>query len=103
MMSEADGAFLHVRLDHVQLKSRSQDYLVTFGSAIWLQNLNCARTWANSKNAEKISFQDRWLKDSAYQEWVLKDKLDKHYARCVACKMQLIFCVPYCCDGPYKI
>ena len=36
----------------------------------------------------KCSFQDCWLKDSAYQEWVLKDELDKHYARCVACKIQ---------------
>ena len=39
----------------------------------------------------KCSFQDRWLKDSAYQEWVLKDKLDKHYARCVVCEIQPIF------------
>ena len=51
----------------------------------------------------KCLFQDCWQKDSAYQEWVLKDKLDKHYTRCVSCKIQLIFCVPYCCDGPYKI
>ena len=47
--------------------------------------------------------QDRWLKDSACQEWVLKDKLDKHYTRCMASEIQLIFRVPYCCDGPYKI
>ena len=39
----------------------------------------------------KCLFQDCWpkLKDSAYQEWVLKDKLDKHYA----CKTWLSFCV----------
>ena len=43
MMSEADDAFLHVHLDHVQPKSRSQDYMITSGTAIWLQNLNCAR------------------------------------------------------------
>ena len=39
----------------------------------------------------KSLFQDRWLKDIAYQEWVLKDKLDKRYARRVACKIQLLF------------
>ena len=44
MMSEADDAFLCVHLDRVQLKSRSQDYTITSGSAIWLKNLNCART-----------------------------------------------------------
>ena len=54
MMSEADDAFLHVRLDHMQPKSRSQDYLITSGSAIWLQNSNCARTLANSKDADKM-------------------------------------------------
>ena len=26
----------------------------------------------------KSLFQDHWPKDIAYQEWVLKDKLDKH-------------------------
>ena len=98
MMSEADSAFLHVHLDHVQPKSRSQDYAITSGSAIWLQNFNCA----SSKDAEKV-FQDHWLKDSAYQEWVLKEKLDKYYTRCVASEIQLIFRVPYCCHGPYKI
>ena len=44
MMSEADSAFLHVHLDHVQPKLWLQDYLITSWSAIWLQNLNCART-----------------------------------------------------------
>ena len=42
----------------------------------------------------KCLFQDCWLKqekDSVYQEWDLKDKLDKHYARCVACEIWLIF------------
>ena len=103
MTSEVGDAFLRVHLDHMQLKLWSQDWAITSGSAIWLQNSNCARTSANSKDAEKCSFQDRWLKNSAYQEWVLKDKLDNRYAQCVACKIQLIFCVPYCCDGPYKI
>ena len=56
-----------------------------------------------AKMPRKCLFQDCWLKGSTYQEWVLKDKLDKHYARCVACKIQLFLCVPYCCDGPYKI
>ena len=54
MMSEADSVFLHVRLDHVQLKSRSQGYVITSGSAVWMQNSNCARTCANSKDAEKL-------------------------------------------------
>ena len=93
MMSEADDAFLHVHLDHMQVKSLSQDYTRTSGTAIWLQNSNCVRTWANSKDIEKCSFQYRWLKDSTYQEWVLKDKQDKRYAQCVACKIRLIFCV----------
>ena len=65
MMSEADSAFLHVHLDHMQLKSRSQDYVITSRSAIWLQNLNCARTGANTVSAKmlrKCLFQDRWLK-----------------------------------------
>ena len=44
MMSETDDAFLHVHLDHVQLKSPLQDYAITSGSAIWLKNLNCVRT-----------------------------------------------------------
>ena len=46
-----------------------------------------------AKMPRKFLFQDRWLKDSAYQEWVLKDKLDKHYTRCVACEIQLVLCV----------
>ena len=54
MMSEADDAFLHVHLDHVQPKSRLQDCAITSGSAIWLQNLKWARTWTNSKDAEKM-------------------------------------------------
>ena len=44
-----------------------------------------------AKMSRKCSFWDGWLKDSAHQEWVLKDKLDKHYTQCVACKIQLIF------------
>ena len=46
-----------------------------------------------AKLPRKCLFQDLWLKDSAYQEWILKDKLDKHYAWCVACEIRLIFCV----------
>ena len=30
-----------------------------------------------AKMPRKCLFQDRWLKDIAYLEWVLKDKLDK--------------------------
>ena len=44
-----------------------------------------------AKMPKKCPFQDHWLEDSAYQEWVLKDNLDKHYARCVGCKIQLFF------------
>ena len=33
-----------------------------------------------AKMPRKCLFQDHWLKGIAYQEWVLKDKLDKHYA-----------------------
>ena len=82
----------------LQPKSRAQDYMITSRSAIWLQNSNCARTWANtvtakSKMPRKCLFQNCWLTitDSACQEWVLKDKLDKQYAQCVACKIQLFF------------
>ena len=39
MISEADDAFLHVHLDHVQPKSRLQNYTVTSELAISLQNL----------------------------------------------------------------
>ena len=86
-MSEADDAFLHVHLDHVQPKSRSQDYAITSRSTIWLQISNCA----NSKDAKKKFVPSRWLKDIPYQEFVLKDKLDKHYAQCMACEIQLFF------------
>ena len=48
-----------------------------------------------AKMPRKCSFQDHWLKDSAYQDLVLKDKLDRYYAWCMACEIQLIFCVPY--------
>ena len=65
MMSEADNAFLHVHLDHVQPKSWLQNYAVTSRSAIWLQNSNCARTLANSKDAEKM-FVPRLLAKGQY-------------------------------------
>ena len=54
MIPEADIAFPHVHLDHVQLISLSQDYVISSRSAIWLQNLNCAKTWANSKDAKEM-------------------------------------------------
>ena len=44
----------------------------------------------------KCLFQDCWLKGSAYQEWDLKDNLDKHYAQCLPRKIQLILCVCVC-------
>ena len=86
-MSEADDAFLPVHLDHVQPKSRSQDYTITSGSAIWLQNTNCARTRANSKDAEKMFIPRLPAKGQCIPGVNLKDKLDKHYAQCVACNI----------------
>ena len=80
MMSKADNAFFHVHLDHMQPKSWSQDYAINSGSAIWLQNLTVQEPELKAKMPKKCLFQDLWLKDIAYQEWVLKDKLDKHYA-----------------------
>ena len=77
-MSEADDAFLHVHLDHVQPKSQLQDYMITCRSAIWLQIQTVQEPELTAK-MRKFSLQDHWLKDSAYQEWVLKDKLDNHY------------------------
>ena len=54
-MSEADDAFLNVHFHvHVQPESRLQDYMITSRSAIWLLNSNCARPWANSKDAKKM-------------------------------------------------
>ena len=104
MMSEADDAFLHVHLDHIQPKSQSQDYTTTSVSAIWFLKIwTVQEPELKAKMLRKCLFQDHWLKDIAYQEWVLKDKLDKHSTQCVACKIQLFLFVPYCCDGPYKI
>ena len=96
-MSEADDAFLHVHLDHVQPKSWtwSQDYGMPSGSAIWLQIWTVQEPELTAK-----MLQDCWLSNIAYQESVLKDKLDKHCARCVAWEIQPSFLgVPYCCDG----
>ena len=90
-MSEADDAFLHVDLDHVRLKSWSQDYAITSGQPFGCKILTVQEPELTAKMPRKCSFQDCWLKDSAYQEWGLKDKLDKHYARCVAWEIQLIF------------
>ena len=42
-MSKADNAFLHVHLDHMQPKSRSQDYAIISGSAIWLQKFELCK------------------------------------------------------------
>ena len=57
-----------------------------------------------AKIQQKMFVQDCWLKDHAYREWVLKDELDKHYAWCVASKIQLIFLCPLLLPnfGPYK-
>ena len=105
MMSEADSAFLHVHLDHVQAKSWSQDYTISSGLAIWLQNLNCARTWRTATMPRKYSFQEHWRKDGAYLEWVLKDNLDARYAWCMAFEIQLsiFFFFFYYCDAWWSI
>ena len=104
-----DGAwnrqsFLHVHLDHVQPKSWSQDYTISSGLAIWLQNLNCARTWRTATMPRKYSFQEHWRKDGAYLEWVLKDNLDARYAWCMAFEIQLFFFFFfYYCDAWWSI
>ena len=74
MMSEANDAFLHVHLDHVQPKSWtwSQDYGMPSGSAIWLQIWTVQEPELTAKMLEKYLFQDCWLNDIAYQEWGLK-------------------------------
>ena len=100
-MSEAENAFLHV---HLYLCSWNHGHKIMrkflgqpFGCKIW----TVQEPELTEKMLRKSLFQDCWLKDIVYQEWVLKDKLDKHYAWCVACEIQLIFCVPYCVsDGP---
>ena len=48
-----------------------------FGYKIW----TVQESELMAKVPRKCLFQDRWLKDIAYQEWVLKDKLDKHYTQ----------------------
>ena len=63
MMSEADDAFLHVHLDHVQLKSRSQDYMTLsqpYGCKIW----TVQEPELTAKMPRKCLFLDRWPKDS---------------------------------------
>ena len=69
MMCEADDAFLHVHLDHMQLKLRSQDYAMTSGSAFGYKIQTVQEPELTAKVPRKCSFQDCWLKDSAYQEW----------------------------------
>ena len=71
MMSEADDVFLRVHLAHVQLKSPSQDYAVTSGSAFGCKIQTVQEPELTAKMLRKCSFQDGWLKDSAHQEWVL--------------------------------
>ena len=90
MVSEADGVFFHVHLDHMQLKLRSQDYAMTSGSAFGYKIQTVQEPELTAKMLRKCLFQYRRLKDIAYQEWVLKDKLDKHYAQCMACEIWLI-------------
>ena len=59
----------------------------------WVLKDSAYREWVLKDNA----YREWVLKDNAYRECVLKkDKLDKHYARCMACEILLIFYVPYC-------
>ena len=81
-MSEADDAFLHVHLDHLQSKSRSQDYVTTSGSAIWLQNSNCKE--AKKMFVPRVLDKGQWLPGA-----------DKHHAWCVTCESQLICLCPW--------
>ena len=90
-MSEAENAFLHV---HLYLCSWNHGHKIMrkflgqpFGCKIW----TVQEPELTEKMLRKSLFQDCWLKDIVYQEWVLKDKLDKHYAWCVACEIQLKF------------
>ena len=71
--------------------SRNHSHKITLGQPFGCKIQTVQEHELTAKMPRKCSFQDCWLKDSAYQEWVLKDKLDKHYAWCVACKLQLIF------------
>ena len=64
-MSEAGDAFLHVHLDHMQLKSWSRDYAVTSRSAILVAKfeIELQAPELTAKMLGKYSFQDCWLKD----------------------------------------
>ena len=55
MMSEADDAFLSVHLDHLQPKSRLQDYMITSRSAIWLQ----IQTSCKIQTMQELGWQQR--------------------------------------------
>lgn len=37
----------------------------------------------------KCSFQEKWLKEDKYKDWLIKDSSNKHLARCAACKISL--------------
>ena len=69
---------LHIHLDHMHPKSRSQDYTMTSGSAFGYKIQTVQEPELTAKMLRKCSFQGRWLKDSAYQDLGLKDKLDRH-------------------------
>ena len=89
MMSEPDDAFLHVHLDHVQPKSQLQDYTVTSGSAIWLQNSSCFKTAGSRTLHTRSGFCKISWTNTMLDAW--------------NAKFSSFFCVPNCCDGPYKI
>ena len=33
----------------------------------------------------KCTFQDRWLADERYKDWILKDAVNKYFAKCAIC------------------
>ena len=37
----------------------------------------------------KCTFQDRWLADERYKDWILKDAADKYFAKCAVCVKRL--------------
>ena len=74
-------------------RSHAAEFMVArLRDNLWVSHFGCKiKTVPTAKMPRRCSFQDRWLNDSGYQEWVLKDKLDKHYTWCMACEIQLIF------------
>ena len=88
------------------MRLRSNCCVSHFGWKI--QNRSVQESKLTAKMLGKCLFQDRWLKDNACQEWVLKDKLDEHYTHGAACEIQffvlfLTVVICKCNIGPYKV